>query len=455
MKESLIAMGVVTAFSGSVLATDTSKLEQMIAAQESQLQALKIELNKLKQNQQKQKQQVIEITKGASEVKSDKLDKFVFKSYGSLTYSNDEIFSNVQDTTPSRRGRFDLERIVTEFGYKFNDQWDVEVEIEYEHGGAGAALEYDGFEEFGEFETEIEAGGEVVVEKAQFRYRHNENFGVKFGNIHVPVGLGTILHKPNQYLTVMRHRSEEAIIPTTWNEFGIGVFGSIGNFNYQAQMINSLNSEYFRTYGWVSTGHQKRFEHVNADDFAGVFRLEYGNFKDEGLALGASYYYGITSGNRHSEDRVIGDGELSIFSLQGAYVQGPWTLRGQYILGTLEDSDDIAKANKTTPGLRPGNFSQVGSEAESFFVEAGVNLQEFIDVPVTVFANIDYSNPLKEVESGSASQRFENTWTSVGFNYSPIPEIVIKAEAGRKQVAVYEIPDTYFYALGVGYQFSL
>ena len=455
MKKSLLAMGILASVSGSAVAADTDKLEQMIAAQEAQLQALKAELDKVKQSQKKQQVEVKQLVTKAEVNTSDKLEKFTFKSYGNITYTNDEIYQNIQDTTPTRRGRFDLERVVTEFGYQFNDKWDLEIEIEYEHGGTGATLEYDAFEEAGEFETEVEAGGEVVIEKAQFRYRHNDNFGIKFGNIHVPVGLGTILHKPEQYLTVMRHRSEEALIPTTWNEYGIGIFGSFGDFNYQAQLVNSLNSEYFRSYSWVATGHQTRFEHVNTDDFAGVLRLEYGNFKKQGLALGASYYYGYTAGNRHNDGRVAGDGELSIFSVQGAYVDGPWILRGQYIFGTLENSDQISQANRTTQGLRPGNYAQVGSEAESFFVEAGVDLNKFFDLPVTVFANVDYSNPLKKVESGIASNRFENTWTSFGINYTPIPEIVIKAEAGRQQVAVYEIPDTNFFALGVGYQFSL
>ena len=74
---------------------------------------------------------------------------------------------------------------------------------------------------------------------------------------------------------------------------------------------------------------------------------------------------------------------------------------------------------------------------------------------MTVFANIDYSNPLMAVETGTATKRYENTWSSVGINYFPIPEIVIKAEGGLHQVAVASIPDTNFFALGVGYQFSL
>lgn len=447
---------------GAMAATDPATLANAIAKQEAELTQLKLQLAELAAQQQLQKKEIeIErqqqekaIVSLAQDSATARLDKFIFKSYGTVNYTNQEYFDNVQDTTPERRGRFDLERIVTEFGYRFNDEWDMEVEIEYEHGGTGSALEYDGFDEFGEFESETEAGGEVIIEKAQIRYRPNEAFGVKFGNIHLPVGLGSMLHKPDQYLTVLRHKGEQAMLPTVWNENGVGVFGEMSNFFYQAQVVNGLNSEYFRTYNWIASGHQKRFEQVNGDDLAYVARLDYGNFK-KGSAVGVSYYYSNTSGNRHKTNKISEDGTVTILTVAGAYVEGPWIIRGQYLYGTLSDSDAIAAANKTTPGLQPGNFAQVGSESEAFFVEAGFDLNHYTDIPVTVFANIDYSNPLKEVESGVASKRFENTWTSVGVNYFPIPKVVIKAEAGRQQVAVASIPDTNFFALGVGYQFSL
>ncbi|ACJ30717.1 Conserved hypothetical signal peptide protein [Shewanella piezotolerans WP3] len=464
VKLNLLAATIAGVFSASAMsATDPEALAAAIAKQEAELVALKGQLKELAKQQreqqaqaEQQKAQQLEQQTAIETVQaeSSKLSKFSFKSYGSVIYTNDEYYDNVQDTTPERRGRFDLERIVTEFGYQFNDEWDMEVEIEYEHGGTGSSLEYDGFDEFGEFEAEVEAGGEVMIEKAQIRYRPSDAFGVKFGNIHLPVGLSSTLHKPNQYLTVQRHKSEAAMLPAVWNENGIGVFGEIANFHYQAQVVSGLNSEYFRTYDWVASGHQKRFEHVNGDDLAYVVRLDYGNFKS-GSAVGVSYYYGNTSGNRHKTNKMSADGTVGILSVAGAYVEGPWILRGQYLNGTLSDADAITQANKTTPGLKPGNFAQLGSESEAFFVEAGVDLSHFTSIPVTVFANIDYSNPLKEVESGIATKRYENTWISGGINYFPIPEIVIKAEAGVQQVAVSSIPDTNFFALGVGYQFSL
>ncbi|GIU05797.1 MULTISPECIES: hypothetical protein [unclassified Shewanella] len=464
-KLNMLAMTIASVFSANAMsATDPEALADAIAKQEAELTALKTQLQQLAlqqllQQEQQQAQaelQQAENQQAVNDAKSTQSawDKFSFKSYGSVIYTSDEYYDNVQDTSPERRSRFDLERIVTEFGYQFNDQWDMEVEIEYEHGGTGSALEYDGFDEFGEFEAEVEAGGEVMIEKAQIRYRPSESFGVKFGNIHLPVGLSSTLHKPSQYLTVQRHKSEAAMLPAVWNENGIGVFGEVENFHYQAQVVSGLNSEYFRTYDWVASGHQKRFEHVNADDLAYVVRLDYGSFKT-GSAIGASYYYGNTSGNRHKTNKLSADGTVEILSIAAAFVEGPWILRGQYLYGTLSDSDAITQANKTTPGLKPGNFAQLGSKSEAFFVEAGVDLGQFTSVPITVFANIDYSNPLKEVETGTATKRYENTWISAGVNYFPIPEIVIKAEAGVQQVAVASIPDTHFFALGVGYQFSI
>ncbi|MGS0683295.1 hypothetical protein ACVBIL_19335 [Shewanella sp. 125m-7] len=459
-KLNVLAIAIASVFSTNAMsATEPEALAAAIAKQEVELAALKTQLLQLAELQKvtteqaaATQQQVLQAANAASTASN--WDKFSFKSYGSVIYTSDEYYDNVQDTSPERRSRFDLERIVTEFGYQFNEQWDMEVEIEYEHGGTGTALEYDGFDEFGEFEAEVEAGGEVMIEKAEIRYRPSDAFGVKFGNIHLPVGVASMLHKPSQYLTVQRHKSEAAMLPTVWNENGIGIFGEMANFHYQAQVVSGLNSEYFRTYDWVASGHQKRFEHVNGDDLAYVVRLDYGNFKT-GSAIGASYYYGNTSGNRHKTNKLSADGSVEILSIAGAFVEGPWILRGQYLYGTLSDSDAITQANKTTPGLKPGNFAQLGSKSEAFFVEAGVDLGQFTSVPITVFANIDYSNPLKEVETGIATKRYENTWISAGINYFPIPEIVIKAEAGVQQVAVASIADTHFFALGVGYQFSL
>jgi opacity protein-like surface antigen len=60
---------------------------------------------------------------------------------------------------PDRRARFDIERFVITPRYQVNQKIRFESDIEFEHGGTGATMELDKFEEFGEFEMEIEKKG--------------------------------------------------------------------------------------------------------------------------------------------------------------------------------------------------------------------------------------------------------------------------------------------------------
>lgn len=311
--------------------------QQKIAEIEQQLMVLKSQSAKMLAAQKSAKAE----SAGKEVLKNQSLQankNWQIKSYGSVRYKSEEIFRNTQDVAPTRRASTDLERVVLELSYDFTPQWQVELELEYEHGGTGVTLEYDGFEEFGEFESEIEAGGEVVVEKLQVRYQANKHLAVKMGRIFVPVGLGTDLHQPHQYMTAERHWSEASMIPQTWNETGVNLIANWQNFTAQALLTTGLNSEYFRTYQWVATGHQKRFEQVNSNDLAFTFRLDYGDVRnDEGI--GVSYYTSNTTENRNNQNNIAGDGNLQIFGLHGAWSLGNWVARGQYLFGQLEDRD--------------------------------------------------------------------------------------------------------------------
>ncbi len=61
-------------------------------------------------------------------------------------------------------GRFDLPHVVIYLGYDFGKGWSMSSEIEFEHGGVESAVEIE-TEEAGEYETEVERGGEVNLEQ--------------------------------------------------------------------------------------------------------------------------------------------------------------------------------------------------------------------------------------------------------------------------------------------------
>jgi len=453
MKKSLTSLavyGLLSINNQSLAATET-ELQTALEQQQKQLQLIEQQLAELKASSSNVADQQ------QSSIKQQGNDKkWQINSYGSLLYKSEDVYRNIQDTNPERRATTDLERVVLEYVYDFDEKWQVEVEIEYEHGGTGAALEYDGFEEFGEFETEIEAGGEIIVEKLQAKYTANENFTVKMGHIFVPVGLGTDLHKPSQYFSTQRYWSEASLIPQVWHETGINLISKWQGFTAQTLITTGLNSEYFRTYNWVATGHQKRFEQVNANDLAFTLRLDYGDIK-AGKGIGISAYTGNTSGNRNNSSKVAGDGNLSIFGVHGVYSYENWQVRGQYLFGTLDDSQAITNANKTTPGLKPGNFAQLGSEAESSFVELAYNSQDLFNLssPLYLYTTYEYANPIKEVEEGNPTDRFNKQSVALGINYFPIDNIVLKAQAAQQMNAQSNLDDSTSFSLSFGYFFSI
>ena len=121
---------------------------------------------------------------------------------------------------------FDTTRFVIEvegelsFGLKF------EAEVELEHHGAGAALELE-FEEFGEFEQEVEAGGEVLLEKLYLQQTLGD-VRLKIGRFYVGVGLMSALAKPTRYLGTGRPESESVMLPGVWDEIGVALEASLG-----------------------------------------------------------------------------------------------------------------------------------------------------------------------------------------------------------------------------------
>ena len=119
----------------------------------------------------------------------------------------------------------------------------MSTEIEFEYGGTGSAREIEWFEENGEYETEIEKGGEVALEQFHITRLINKHISLRFGHVIVPVGLTNNHHEPINFFGVYRPEGETTILPSTWHETGIAVFGEIGRFDYELQLVNSLDPQ--------------------------------------------------------------------------------------------------------------------------------------------------------------------------------------------------------------------
>ena len=167
-------------------------------------------------------------------------ERFTIGGYGEavMTYNmysdNFGIYSDPENYKNSKgHGRFDLPHAVIMLGYDFGKGWRLGMEIEFEHGGVEAAVEREN-EEAGEFEKEIERGGEVALEQFWIEKSFFPQLNVRAGHIIVPVGLTNTSHLPNQFFTVYRPEGENTIIPCTWHETGISLWGRAGDWRYEA-----------------------------------------------------------------------------------------------------------------------------------------------------------------------------------------------------------------------------
>ena len=128
----------------------------------------------------------------ASEMYADGFSKFRFGGYGEMAASYmdyDWNWVTPQGTSHMNRATVSIPRFILAFDYKFSPKWVLSSEIEFEYGGTGAAREVEWYEENGEYETEIEKGGEVALEQFHISYLMNKHLNFRFGHMIVPVGL--------------------------------------------------------------------------------------------------------------------------------------------------------------------------------------------------------------------------------------------------------------------------
>ena len=141
--------------------------------------------------------------------------------YGEVALSRNFYSDNVYRYSSAaahkgeQHGRFDIPHAVIYLGYDFGKGWSLQTEIEFEHGGSGGAVEKE-FEEAGEWEQEVEKGGEVALEQFWIQKCFFPQLNLRIGHLVVPVGGLNNAHEPLNYFTVYRPEGEYTILPSTW-----------------------------------------------------------------------------------------------------------------------------------------------------------------------------------------------------------------------------------------------
>ena len=367
--------------------------------------------------------------------------------YGEVTFSRNYFSDHVsrysqpeQHKNDPNHNRFDIPHAVIYLGYDFGKGWTFGTEIEFEHGGTGIAYEKED-EEGGEWEQETEKGGEVELEQFWLQKSFGRWANIRAGHIVVPVGLNNAHHEPLNFFTVFRPEGENTILPSTWHQTGVSVWGRSGDFRYEAQLVAGLNADHFTNVGWIHKGHKSPMEYDVANKFGAALRLD--NYTVPGLRMALSGYYGHSIGNSYPRNANGVDseykGKVAIGSFDFTYNRHNWIVRGQADYGYLSDADQLKYVYNRLNSKSPFKHSAfVSKNAYAVGIEAGYDIFSQIErlrndhQKLYVFGRYEMYNPYASNTKGTAYDYTEVKRVAAGVNYYPIPQIVVKAEYSQR-----------------------
>ena len=353
----------------------------------------------------------------------------MFYSNNYKRYTNAELYKDDKGF-----GQFDLPHVVIYLGYDFGKGWSLGTEIEFEHGGTESAVEIEE-EETGEYESEIERGGEVALEQFWLQKSFSPALNLRMGHMVVPVGGTNNAHMPTEFFTVYRPEGENTILPCTWHETGVSLWGRAGNWRYEAMFLAGLDADRFGNKGWIHDGSGSPYEFKMATAYAGAMRID--NYSIKGLRLSVSGYLGNSANNTlNATGKYKGlHGTVAIGAFDFLYNDHNFIARGNFDYGHLSNSLEITSANMSTRADSPSPKTNIGEAAIALGIEAGYDIFSQIasmrerEQRFYIFGRYDYYDSMyKTVKNMTDEKMWQRQKVTAGINYYPIPQIVIKGE---------------------------
>lgn len=322
--------------------------------------------------------------------------------YGVLRYQNNRRTGDANAT---------LERFVLFAGHRFSSRLSLVSEVEFEDAKVAGG----------------EAGGEVAVEQAFIQYDLSSRNYLVAGLFVPRIGILNEHHLPTEYNGNERPAVESEIIPATWRELGVGIFGSIASFpvEYSAALLTGLNSKSFSEEKGIRNGRTEGFsEAANSLALTGSLRWDIHPF-----TLQASGYYGGTLSLPSSDRDSLGlpqglfAAPLFLGEVDVQFTSGPWEAKALLCATDLRDADRLSSAFGHSMARRSfGAFGEAGFDVGSLIgMESGSRCVVFAR-----YERLDM-NDLMPPGTGRAPETLQQHVVT-GISFFPDPGVVIKAD---------------------------
>lgn len=371
----------------------------------------------------------------------------VISGYGEARYSVD---------TKRRSAEASLSRAVLFLGHRFNKNISFFSELEVENGlvaGSGS-------------DEATNTKGSVSMEQAFLKFNLNPSTYIIAGLFVPRIGYINENHLPTTFNGVNRPYLEEQIIPSTWREVGVGLYGQVRNIpglNYSLSLANGLNSANFSSAGGIVEGRQLGSSSQGINLGANASLLYYiSNFR-----IQVSGYIG---GSTAEEKRVADSLQLNsgtfgnpviLGEANVIYAKNGLSFRAMGTIVNIKNASDINRAYaNNTPESMYGAYAEAGYD---LLYQKFHNSRALI-----VFGRYEYVNLNGKIPAnGIPNPANDKKYIVAGLTYKPIRGISIKGDYTRlmtgdfnQALLVTPFPRQVFYYktdsfinLGVAYNF--
>lgn len=338
----------------------------------------------------------------------------VYNAPGGLSLGGygEMVYQSFVDDANGKSAQADALRLVSYIGYKFSDNILFNSEIELEHGNTTAMG--------GDSSTEE---GKVAIEFAYMDFLLEKEFNVRAGSVLIPMGFINEIHEPTYFFGVLRPDVERTLIPSTWNEMGLGFFGqteAAGTVEYRSYLVNGLRASRFRDSG-IRAGRQSG-NRALFEDVAWTSRLDYSPSFVPGLLVGGSFWIG-NSGQNEDFNGETPNVRTVIGEAHAQYRYRQLSLRALGTWTSIDDAEILSASLGET----------IGSRQNAWYVEAGYDILPHLVYgtrqSLTPFVRYEQLDTQAGVPAGFArnASRDRQVYT-VGVSYAPLDKVVIKAD---------------------------
>ncbi len=342
-------------------------------------------------------------------------DRTTIGGYGELNYNSFSGGATAKD-------KIDAKRFVLFFGHKFNDMVSLKSELELEHAIASSGDK-----------------GEIELEQMYLDFHFTDKINSKVGLFLIPSGFLNETHEPPTFFGVERNQVETRIIPSTWREAGVALYGEVlPALKYQVGVTTGFSAKKFDDpFFGIKSAHQEG-QLAEAEDLSLHAALNYTGIN--GLLVGGSVFTGDTGQNEPG----IGNARLTIWDAHARYQTGNFDLRALYARGHLNNAAEINDVTVRTDA--PSAFYGWFAEAAYHAWKSG----EMDFAPFIRYEKYDSqaSLPFNSVRVDSSKNK---VWT-VGANFWATPQVVLKADYQVYDEKDEDRGDKRF-NLGMGYMF--